>query len=266
MVNKVIIIEDEDIIRKGLVYSIPWDDLNCSVIAEADNGEEGLRLIQTLNPDIVLVDINIPFIDGLTMLEKTKNTHNLSIIIISGSNDFKNAKKAIELGAVRYVEKPIDKDELYDAIKDAIERKKLREKVEDNQNNFNDLIANFTNNVDMNTVQSSIVHEMLEQIHENYSKSLYMKDLVDVLNYSETFLNLNFKKETGLTFNKYLTNFRIQKSIELLFENPSISIKEVSHRCGFSDYKYFHTVFKRHTGYSPKEFITNLLGNYIETP
>ena len=59
---RVVIAEDEDIIRKGLVYSIPWADMGCTVVGEAANGVEGVALIQRLEPDIVVADINMPIL------------------------------------------------------------------------------------------------------------------------------------------------------------------------------------------------------------
>ena len=68
---RVVIAEDEDIIRKGLVYSIPWADMGCTVVGEAANGVEGVALIQRLEPDIVVADINMPILDGLGMIRQT---------------------------------------------------------------------------------------------------------------------------------------------------------------------------------------------------
>lgn len=67
---KVIIVEDEDIIRKGLVYSVPWAEMDCNVVGEAANGIEGLELIREHNPDIAVIDINMPVMDGFPNVGK----------------------------------------------------------------------------------------------------------------------------------------------------------------------------------------------------
>ena len=66
---KVLIVEDEDIIRKGLLFMVNWQEADCVVVGEAVDGLEGLEKIRETNPDIVVVDINMPVKDGLSMLE-----------------------------------------------------------------------------------------------------------------------------------------------------------------------------------------------------
>ena len=69
--HKVLIVEDEDIMRKGLMFMAKWQEVDCIVVGEAVNGQDGLEKIQKYQPDIVIVDINMPVMDGLEMLEKS---------------------------------------------------------------------------------------------------------------------------------------------------------------------------------------------------
>ena len=103
---KVIIVEDEDIIRKGLVYSVPWAEMDCSVVGEAANGIEGLELIREHNPDIAVIDINMPIMDGFQMLENSYEQYNYAPIILSGYSDFEYAKRAIHYGVKGYLLNP----------------------------------------------------------------------------------------------------------------------------------------------------------------
>lgn len=131
-------------------------------------------------------------------------------------------------------------------------------------NNLNEFLA--ANNIDFREMEintsNQVVSDMLNYIHVNFNKPIVMRDLVEELNYSETFLNKNFKQETGLTFNRYLVTYRINQSVAMLLDNPQQSIKEISDQCGFSDYKYFHTVFKKEVGTGPKQFIEKILTIY----
>ena len=81
---RVLLVEDEEIIRKGIKNSIPWEEFGCSVIGEAGNGEEGVKLIEELRPDIVITDINMPLMDGLTMLSRTKFRYDYAAVILTG--------------------------------------------------------------------------------------------------------------------------------------------------------------------------------------
>lgn len=125
---KVLVIEDEEMIRKGIVYSIDWLSIECVVVGEAENGEQGIKKIKVLQPDIILLDINMPIINGLELLEATKNQYLFSTIILSGYDDFSYAKKAIDFGVDTYLLKPIEEDKLYTAIEKAKESIKLKRK------------------------------------------------------------------------------------------------------------------------------------------
>ena len=80
---KVVIVEDEEIIRKGLMFTIHWTDLECTVVADCGNGEEGVKAIQEFRPDIVITDINMPVVDGLEMIRRTFEEYEYAAVILS---------------------------------------------------------------------------------------------------------------------------------------------------------------------------------------
>ncbi len=92
----VILVEDEDIIRRGIKNSVPWEEFNCSVVGEARNGEEGGVLIAERNPDIVITDINMPVEDGLQMIARTKCAYDYVAIILTGYSDLSMPGKPSE--------------------------------------------------------------------------------------------------------------------------------------------------------------------------
>ncbi|MFM1567856.1 response regulator, partial [Helcococcus ovis] len=116
---KVLLVEDELFIRRGLTYLFNWEKVNCTIIGEAENGQIGLEMIKKLNPDIVILDINMPILGGLDMLKQVKNK-NFESIILSGYDEFEYAKDAINQNAIAYLLKPVDYDELKNALNKAI--------------------------------------------------------------------------------------------------------------------------------------------------
>lgn len=117
---KLLIVDDEKITREGLVNSIDWDSLGITSIAQADDGLHALELAKEFHPDIVLSDIRMPRLNGIDMAYKLqKQNPNLSLIFMSGYSDKEYLKAAIKLKAVTYVEKPIDPEEISDAIAEA---------------------------------------------------------------------------------------------------------------------------------------------------
>lgn len=117
---KLLIVDDEKLTRDGLVNSIDWKQLGISDVAQADDGLCGYELARSFRPDIVLSDVRMPRMSGIEMAEKLQ-MHNpdISIIFMSGYSDKEYLKAAIKLKAVSYVEKPIDLEEIREAVRQA---------------------------------------------------------------------------------------------------------------------------------------------------
>jgi two-component system response regulator YesN len=115
---KMIIADDEFIVRDGLSSIIPWNEYGIEVIAEAADGQEAYELCMQLKPDILFTDIRMPLMDGLEVAMKLKETESdIRIIIISGVQDFNYAKIALNINAEGYILKPVKLDELKDVVK-----------------------------------------------------------------------------------------------------------------------------------------------------
>ncbi|MGJ0960332.1 response regulator transcription factor [Faecalicoccus pleomorphus] len=251
---RVVVIEDEEAIRKGIIMSIDFSALNCILIGEAGNGVEGIKLIQEKKPDIVITDVTMPLMSGIEMIEQTLE-YNYTSIIISGYDEFSYAKKAIKLGVCDYLMKPIDKEELNNVIQSIVSGFDLSSKIsgllkEKNQIEHIQLLETLNK-------EDHLVDKIMEYIHLHYSEKIFLSDIADVLNYSESLLSKRFRRVTQMTINEYLNRFRIQKSIEYM-KKGTYGLTEISDICGFSDYKYFSTVFKKYTGYTPSQF-TNMI-------
>ncbi|GEN50048.1 DNA-binding response regulator [Alkalibacterium pelagium] len=109
----VIIVDDEPIVREGIEYLIDWKKEGFEIIDSAENGLEGLALITEKMPDLVITDIKMPGLDGLQMVKQAQESNcQTKFIILSGYSDFKFAQDAITYGAVQYLLKPIDEEEL----------------------------------------------------------------------------------------------------------------------------------------------------------
>lgn len=126
----VLIADDEEIIRRGLRAMLKKDS-TVSVIAEAEDGELALQLCTELRPDVALVDINMPFLDGLSFIERLMAIAPYTVVIvISGHDDFEYAQKAIELGVFAYLLKPVKEARL---LKTIAEAKRLLEKNQEQE-------------------------------------------------------------------------------------------------------------------------------------
>lgn len=244
---RVLIVEDEEIIRKKLEILPSYSKLGMKVVATAQNGLEGLKKIKELEPELVITDITMPLLDGLSMIKQSLD-YDYSAIIISGYNDFEYAKKAIKYGVTDYLLKPVDIEELNSSL---ITAKKIYEMKKSflEKDSHTDIL-----DIDKNEVnKSQIALDMIKFIENNFAEKISIKDLENSLHYSESMLNKKFKEYTSITFNDYLNRYRIKKSMDLL-KNQNLMIIDISYLCGFSNQKYFSKVFKKFLGISPSEY------------
>lgn len=248
---KVLLVEDETMLRKGMKVMVDFEKCDCIVCGEAENGDEGIQKIQELHPEIVITDVKMPIKDGMQMLETTKD-EGYSAIIVSGYNDFTYAKQAMKFGACEYLLKPVDPSEMEEALKRAVEQQKMRKAYEKALNQKQELETLALIQA-IQEDKDDLAMAMLHYIEDKYQEKIVMEDLCKALNYSETLLNRKFKEAYQCTFNDYLNRYRIQKAMELMRKKES-TLEEIAIQCGFTNYKYFSTVFRKYISCSPKEY------------
>ena len=128
MMYKVVVVEDEKRVRQGIVMGTDWSGINCIVMGEASNGEDGIEMIRKCRPDIVITDIRMPKMTGLEMIQAIQEDE-LSpfVIFLTAYDDFAYAQQALKLGAVDYLLKPFKDGQLEEAIINVISKKKREE-------------------------------------------------------------------------------------------------------------------------------------------
>ena len=125
---KILIVDDEQIMVRMMKCLLPWDDLGIEICGEAYNGHEALTCVDRFNPDIVLIDIQMPLMDGIQFMEEMRRRkESCSIIVVSAYQEFEYARKAIEAGVAGYLVKPIDEDKLLELVV-RIKEEKLNER------------------------------------------------------------------------------------------------------------------------------------------
>jgi len=255
---RVVVVEDEEIIRKGLIFTVDWASLDCIIVGEAENGKEGIKKILETKPDLVISDIKMPFINGLDMLKELKKEYNFEAIIISSYSEFEFAKKAIELEVFDYILKPVDETILKSTIEKI--KKKINEKYAFEEYKNKKIEASEISVFDIKyylndrKFKEKYAEETLVYIKDYYKMKICIEDLAIKLNVSSSYLSRKFKKLTGYTFNDALNRYRIQKSLELLLSGE-YKVYEVADMVGFNEYKYFSQVFKQYINCSPLEFL-----------
>lgn len=119
---KLMIADDEPKIRRGLRQVLPWEELGIEVAGEAEDGLDALDKAQALKPDIIFVDICMPFMDGLTFIEQLRiDSEGALVIVITGHDEFKYAQQAVKLKVFDYILKPVDKGALREVVEKALQ-------------------------------------------------------------------------------------------------------------------------------------------------
>lgn len=174
---KVLLVDDENFIRRGMKQIIKWEDYNCEVCGEASDGIEGIEKIKEFQPEIIITDIRMPGIDGLEMIKQTKEIlPNSKIIILTAYRDFDYLKEALVLGAFDYILKPTQIDEFNPILERASEELKEELLNKKNIDNMKENLANYKP-----ILKQKLLYDLMFNIHDNeedIQKSLESFNLV----------------------------------------------------------------------------------------
>lgn len=238
---KIIVADDEIAIRQGLKNLVESYDLGLSCVGTARNGLEALELIREKRPDLALVDINMPHMNGLELIEQARELMPEGrIIIISGYDKFDFVRKALRLGVFDYLLKPINHGSLYVTLKEALNSMQEAKEAPKEQE----------------PEEPEGIDAVMQEIGKRYSDpELRLSVLAEEFYMSPAVLSREIKNHTGKTFSNYLTELRMQKAIELMEQSKTIMIYTLAEQVGCSSQHYFCKLFKEYTGHTPSEYI-----------
>lgn len=128
--RKMIVIDDEYLVRLGIRETIDWQQHDIEIVGEAPDGRQGLQLALQHRPDVIICDIRMPVMDGVELVRQVRDKGlDCAIVILSGYKDFDHAKDTLENGAYAYLLKPIDNDELINTVIGALDDLETRRRV-----------------------------------------------------------------------------------------------------------------------------------------
>ncbi len=235
---KVLLVDDEIMIREGFKKLFDWEAHGCQVVGEAADGMEAVNMIEKLLPDLVIMDINIPIMNGLQVIKVSRMKHpDMAFVVVSGYDSFEYCQQAVRLKITDYILKPVD----YDAFGDVIDNLK---------------IAMFRNRLNTNPDEPKnerVIYAITAYIQENMAQDISLSSLADQFHLSSQYISQLFKNEVGVNYLAYLTNIRIENARKLLLSTDD-SIAEIAEKCGFNDYRVFTKVFKKNEKMTPSEY------------
>lgn len=242
---RVVLVDDERLIVRGLSSVVPWAELGCEVAGTAYDGQGGLELIRSQKPDIVLTDIRMPNMDGLTMLAALRSEFpRIQTSVLTAYRDFDYARQALTLGVCRYLLKPSNLEELKEAVRTMVARLDVvlpEPKAEGEEET-------------VRVAGNHLVRAALAYMKEHCSEQhLSLGEVADHVYVSQWHLSKLLNRETGQSFFDLLGSLRIGRAKELLAD-PSKRILDVAEATGFSDVAHFSRSFKRIAGCTPGEY------------
>lgn len=247
---KVLVVDDEMFVRKGIVMEVDWAELGCMVVAEAANGLEGIEAVHKYDPDLIICDIRMPKMNGIEMLrELRREGSQVQVIFLTAYSEFDYARDALKLLAADYLLKPFEDGELEATVlrvKERLEKEKGK-KGAGEENGMPKLVLKTGD-------KSKYIIEAVRYIAEHYKDTeISVKVIAESLGISEGHLSHLFKKETDYTVMAFITRYRMQAAMKLL-SNCRYKVYEVAEMVGYRDVAYFSNNFKKIVGVSPSEY------------
>lgn len=240
---KVVIIDDEPRIRRGIAHCMPWDKMGFVLSGEASNGVEALDLIRSVRPDLVITDIRMPDMDGLDLISMVHKEGIPSLfIVISGYAEFEYAQRALRFGVADYILKPIDEEQLSQSIHNCLKQLGNRPAKD-----------NTDTEEDEENQKHLIVRKTLKIIENEYMNNLSLANVAERVGVHPNYLSALFSKSEGTSFGSYLLRLRMQKARDLM-DVTSMKVYEIAQRVGYQDYRWFSKVFKQAYGVTPMEY------------
>jgi two-component system response regulator YesN len=245
---KIIIVDDEPLIREELADGIDWTAADAEVVGCYANGLEALNACLDYAPDVILTDICMPDLNGIELIGRLREMGgDAEIIIISGYRDFAYAQEAINLGVSAYITKPINEELLLRAF----ERAKNKCKI-------NRQMSREIDPAEESYEKHDFVKSVREYVLEHYAEpDLTLKKIAEtVLFLNVNYLGRRFSSESGERFSQFLIRVRMDKAKEMLPTYGIERVDEIANLVGCSSKKYFSQIFKRYTGVSPQRYLS----------
>jgi signal transduction histidine kinase/ligand-binding sensor domain-containing protein/DNA-binding response OmpR family regulator len=231
-------------------------------ILEAEDGKEGLCMAQEKLPDLIISDVMMPVMDGITLCRKIKSklkTSHIPVILLTARTSLIFKVEGLETGADDYITKPFDAKILTLKVNNIIKlRETMRRMFQDSK------VLNIEpNKVTITAADEIFIKKALESVEENMANSEYsVEDLEREVGQSRMQLYRKLKSLTGQSANEFIRTIRLKRAAQLIAQNQ-LTIAEVTYQVGFVDLPYFRKCFKKQFGVNPSEYAGSAANNAI---
>ena len=221
-------------------------------IIEARNGEEGLSLAQKRIPDLIVSDIMMPIMDGVTLIQNLRGddrTSHIPIILLTARDDAEMKVKGFEMGAEQYLVKPFEIDELSARIKSLLsQRERLRKK-------YSQEFTLQPSDITLKNRDMIFLDKLVKIVEQNLTNETFaVEDLQNEIGMSRMQLHRKLKALTNQSTSDFIRSIKLKRAAQIL-RQPGIQIAEAAYLSGFNHTSYFSKCFKEQFGILPSEYV-----------
>jgi YesN/AraC family two-component response regulator len=247
---KILIVEDDDEIREYIKSELSTE----YKIFESSNGKKALEITLQEIPDLIISDIMMPEMDGITFSQKVKqniNINHIPIVLLTAKTTPQSTIEGLETGADAYITKPFNTDYLKSTIANLIENRALLK----NKFSGRQQPDNMIDKIEMKSADEALMQKVMKVINENIANPDFSVEmLADEVGISRVHIYRRLKELTNQSAHAFIKGIRLRQAATLLI-SKKYSISEVAYATGFLNLSHFSSTFKEFYGVSPKEYV-----------
>ena len=243
---KVFLVDDDELILKEIVSSVPWMDNGFEVVGYESSSRRAIHRVKELQPDVIFSDLKMPVLDGHGFMKQIKEEGmEVEFVMLSAYGTFEDACAFFKQDGFDYLLKPLQLEEVQ-LVLEKLANKLAKKKP---------MIAE-TEEVKMNEAFIKLTNYLKDNYHKKFTLDMLGKKFA----LSPGYICNLFAKHYNTTLTCYITDIRMRNAVKLMKE-CDFSLKKIALECGFRDYFYFNKVFKAYYGTTPSQYLSERLSD-----
>jgi YesN/AraC family two-component response regulator len=254
---KVLVVDDDHLVRRGFISMMPWSKYGLEVVGEAGNGKKALEFLAEHDIDLLITDLAMPSMSGIELMKQVKRTKpDVHMVVLTFHQDFELIQESLRLGALDYMTKvELEHEQMDEVLQRIVQR--IREQAAPVVTRTQpELAAEEAGEDDGQRYSAEVrasIKKAVELIGDGLQEELHLPEVAHRVNMSRSYFSRCFHDLVGKTFNDYVRELRVERAKSLL-KTTSRNIGWVAAQSGYPNEKYFGKVFRELTGVLPSEF------------
>lgn len=254
---KVMVVDDDHLVRKGFITMMPWQEHNLVVVGEAGNGKKALEFLETNQVDLLITDLAMPVMSGIDLMRSVKEQYkDMSMVVLTFHQDFELIQEALRLGALDYITKvELEHEQMDEVLRRIVGKMKEQHRgagveaqthlhiVEDDEGPYSPEVT-------------ASIWKAVDILQQEFQQELLLPDIAKRVTMSRSYFSRCFRDIVGRTFNDYIREVRVNHA-KVLLKQTGKTIGWIATQAGYPNEKYFSKVFREVTGMLPGEFRKN---------